>query len=120
MHDEQNGHNSALTELRRKLTGGLARARLNQTQLAARAELGRTTVSEALSDKKPVPSRETVAALARALKRSLSVTITRGTVRAVFNRRRKKRRSCPAGSARGCPGHCRPGPRPATDTSALR
>ncbi|MFE0453045.1 AAA family ATPase, partial [Streptomyces sp. NPDC058914] len=68
MHDEQNGHNPALTELRRRLTGGLARSRLNQTQLAARAELGRTTVSEALSSKKPVPSRETVAALARVLK----------------------------------------------------
>ncbi|WP_088245474.1 helix-turn-helix transcriptional regulator [Streptomyces sp. LUP47B] len=68
MPDEQNGHNPALTELRSRLTGGLARARLNQTQLAARAELGRTTVSEALSSKKPVPSRETVAALAGALK----------------------------------------------------
>ncbi|MFE7212530.1 hypothetical protein ACFU93_21550, partial [Streptomyces sp. NPDC057611] len=68
VHDEQNGHNPALTELRKQLTGGLARARLNQTQLAARAELGRTTVSEALSPKKPVPSRETVAALASVLK----------------------------------------------------
>ncbi|MGW2770734.1 helix-turn-helix domain-containing protein [Streptomyces sp. NPDC001275] len=68
VHDEQNGHNPALTELRRRLTGGLARARLNQTQLATRAELGRTTVSEALSPKKPVPSSETVAALASALK----------------------------------------------------
>ncbi|MFD8766689.1 tetratricopeptide repeat protein [Streptomyces mirabilis] len=68
VHDEQNGRNRALTELRRRLADGLARARLNQTQLAARADLGRTTVSEALSPKKPVPSAETVAAMARALK----------------------------------------------------
>ncbi|MFD9069809.1 hypothetical protein [Streptomyces lasiicapitis] len=68
MHDEENGCSQALIELRRRLADGLARARLNQTQLAARAELGRTTVSEALSPKKPVPSAETVAALARALK----------------------------------------------------
>ncbi|MET9759920.1 hypothetical protein ABZ016_12805 [Streptomyces sp. NPDC006372] len=50
------------------MAGGLARARLNQTQLAARAALGRTTVSAALSPRKPVPSAETVAALADALK----------------------------------------------------
>ncbi|MEV0982333.1 helix-turn-helix domain-containing protein [Streptomyces sp. NPDC049915] len=68
MRDEQNGHNPALTELRRRLADGRAQARLKQTQLAARAGLGRTTVSEALSPKKPAPSRETVAALARALK----------------------------------------------------
>ncbi|MFI8194726.1 hypothetical protein ACIF8T_39535 [Streptomyces sp. NPDC085946] len=57
MHDEQAGHtpDSALAELRRRLESGLARARLNQTQLAARADLGRTTVSEALLPKKPVP-----------------------------------------------------------------
>ncbi|MFJ5780425.1 hypothetical protein [Streptomyces sp. NPDC093094] len=68
MHDEQNSHGPALTELRRRLADGLARARLNQTQLARRAGLGRTTVSEALSPSKPVPSKETVAALARALR----------------------------------------------------
>ncbi|WP_331736792.1 hypothetical protein OG426_55385 (plasmid) [Streptomyces canus] len=68
MYDELDDHNPALTELRRRLAGGLARTRLNQTQLAARAELGRTTVSEALSPKKPVPSKETVAAMAGALK----------------------------------------------------
>ncbi|MFI8194675.1 tetratricopeptide repeat protein [Streptomyces sp. NPDC085946] len=70
MHDEQAGHtpDSALAELRKKLAAGLARARLNQTQLAAQAHLGRTTVSEALSPRKPVPSAETVAALARVLK----------------------------------------------------
>jgi transcriptional regulator with XRE-family HTH domain len=65
--DEQNGHSPQLTELRGRLADGLAQARLNQTQLARRAGLGRTTVSEALSPQKPVPSAETVAALARAL-----------------------------------------------------
>ncbi|ONK15567.1 helix-turn-helix transcriptional regulator [Streptomyces sp. MP131-18] len=68
MNDEQNGHGSALTELRRRVADGVAQARLNQQQLAQRAGLGRTTVSEALSPRKPVPSAETVAALARALR----------------------------------------------------
>jgi transcriptional regulator with XRE-family HTH domain len=73
VHDERTGHtpDSALDELRKKLSDGLARARLTQTQLAAQAGLGRTTVSEALSPKKPVPSAETVAALARVLKLSV-------------------------------------------------
>ncbi|MFD5895930.1 helix-turn-helix domain-containing protein, partial [Streptomyces sp. NPDC060366] len=66
--DEQNGHSPQLTKLRARLADGLARARLDKTQLARRAGLGRTTVSEALSSKKPVPSAETVAALSRALK----------------------------------------------------
>ncbi|MET9110040.1 helix-turn-helix domain-containing protein [Streptomyces zhihengii] len=65
--DEQNGHSPQLTQLRGRLADGLARAQLNQTQLARRAGLGRTTVSEALSPQKPVPSAETVAALSRAL-----------------------------------------------------
>ncbi|MFF5759819.1 helix-turn-helix domain-containing protein [Streptomyces longwoodensis] len=69
MQDEPTGRtaSSALEELRGRLTDTLAQRRLNQTQLAARARLGRTTVSEALSPKKPAPSAETVAALARAL-----------------------------------------------------
>ncbi|MFF3431368.1 helix-turn-helix domain-containing protein [Streptomyces sp. NPDC002602] len=67
MHDEHNGQDPALTELRERLKGSMARMRLNQTDLAARAGLGRTTVSEALSPVKPAPSSETVAALARAL-----------------------------------------------------
>ncbi|CAL9329043.1 hypothetical protein SUDANB1_00029 [Streptomyces sp. enrichment culture] len=41
--------------------------RLNKTLLARRAELGRTTVSEAFRDGGPVPSAQTVAALSRAL-----------------------------------------------------
>ncbi|MER6314374.1 helix-turn-helix domain-containing protein [Streptomyces sp. NPDC001581] len=67
MHDEHDGQNAALTELRETLRAGLARMRLNQTDLAQRAGLGRTTVSEALSPAKSAPSPETVAALARAL-----------------------------------------------------
>ncbi|MEV8562001.1 helix-turn-helix transcriptional regulator [Streptomyces sp. NPDC051917] len=68
MRDEQNGHNPALTELRRMLNSGLARMRLNKTALARRADLGRTTVSQAFQTNGPVPSAQTVAALARALK----------------------------------------------------
>ncbi|MFE0515443.1 helix-turn-helix transcriptional regulator [Streptomyces sp. NPDC058964] len=68
MRDEQISHYPALTELRRQLDGGRARMRLNKTDLAARAGLGRTTVSEAFQTDGPVPSAQTVAALARALK----------------------------------------------------
>ncbi|MFD7026510.1 helix-turn-helix domain-containing protein [Streptomyces sp. NPDC059917] len=68
MHDEHNGQDPALSELREGLRCGTARLRLNQTDLAQRAGLGRTTVSEALSPTKPAPSPETVAALARALR----------------------------------------------------
>ncbi|MGV9222950.1 hypothetical protein ACWDPF_09745 [Streptomyces albogriseolus] len=69
MRDEQNGHNPALIELRRRLADGRVQARLNQTQLAARTGLSRTTVWEALSPQKPrPPSAGTVAALAGALK----------------------------------------------------
>lgn len=69
MHDEQTGHtaDSALAELRRKLEGGLARARL-KTDLAARARLSRTTVQLAFQTDGPVPSTQTVTAPARALK----------------------------------------------------
>ncbi|MEU7340373.1 helix-turn-helix domain-containing protein [Streptomyces sp. NPDC007074] len=68
MHGEQNGDSRALTELRARLAEGLALARLDKTQLAKQAGLGRTTVSEALSPTKPVPSPETVVALARVLR----------------------------------------------------
>ncbi|MFJ8208903.1 hypothetical protein [Streptomyces sp. NPDC096033] len=68
MREEQDGCEQALTELRARLSDGLARARLNQTQLAGRAGLGRTTVSQALSSAGLVPSAATVAALADALK----------------------------------------------------
>ncbi|MFC9817418.1 tetratricopeptide repeat protein [Streptomyces virginiae] len=66
-HDEHDGQNAALTELRERLRGGMTRMRLNQTVLAQRAGLGRTTVSEALSPAKPAPSPWTVEALATAL-----------------------------------------------------
>ncbi|MFJ3860451.1 helix-turn-helix domain-containing protein [Streptomyces sp. NPDC090085] len=67
MHDEHDGQNPALTQLRMKLRAGMAHMRLNQTELAGRAGLGRTTVSEALSPTKPAPTSQTVAVLARAL-----------------------------------------------------
>jgi len=68
MGDEQDGRNPALTELRRRLEAGLARTRLNKTQLARQAQLGRTTVSEAFQLDGPVPSAATLAAVARVLK----------------------------------------------------
>lgn len=68
MGDEQDGRNPALTELRRRLEAGLARTRLNKTQLARQAHLGRTTASEAFQLDGPVPSAATLAAVARVLK----------------------------------------------------
>jgi len=67
VHDEHDSQDPALTELRERLRAGMARMRLNKTDLALRAGLGRTTVSEALSPTKPAPSPQTVAILARAL-----------------------------------------------------
>ncbi|MFD6915244.1 tetratricopeptide repeat protein, partial [Streptomyces virginiae] len=68
MQDEHDSRNAALTELRERLSAGMAHMRVNRTDLATRAGLGRTTVSEALSPTKPAPSPGTVAALARALR----------------------------------------------------
>ncbi|GAA4340857.1 hypothetical protein GCM10023086_76750 [Streptomyces venetus] len=70
MHDERTGHtpDSALTELRRRLEGGLARTGLKKTDLVARTGLSRTTVQLAFQADGPVPSGPTMAALARALK----------------------------------------------------
>ncbi|MFC9734318.1 helix-turn-helix domain-containing protein [Streptomyces roseolus] len=67
---EGNGRseNAALGELRGRLGDGLARRRWTKTQLARQAGLGRTTVSEAFQDDGPVPSEQTVAALAHALR----------------------------------------------------
>lgn len=67
MHDNSSSEDPALVELRQRLKSKMDGMRLNQTVLARRAGLGRTTVSEALSPAKPAPSAETVAALARAL-----------------------------------------------------
>ncbi|MFJ8637220.1 helix-turn-helix domain-containing protein [Streptomyces sp. NPDC093568] len=58
---------AALGELRARLEVGLAAAGLTKTMLARRAQLGRTTVSEAFSSAADVPSAQTVGALARAL-----------------------------------------------------
>ncbi|MGW2722356.1 hypothetical protein [Streptomyces sp. NPDC001492] len=58
---------AALGELRARLEAGLAAVGLTKTMLARRAELGRTTVSEAFSSAADVPSAQTVGALARAL-----------------------------------------------------
>lgn len=66
--DHNSAHNPALTELRSRLTSGMAHLRLNKTGLAGKAGLGRTTVSEALLAGSPVPSAATVTALATALK----------------------------------------------------
>ncbi|MEV5880962.1 helix-turn-helix domain-containing protein [Streptomyces sp. NPDC052101] len=68
MHEGQAGSSQALSELRRRLEDGVAAARLKKTQLAARAEISRTTIYDALRADGPVPSLETVTALARALK----------------------------------------------------
>jgi transcriptional regulator with XRE-family HTH domain/Tfp pilus assembly protein PilF len=68
MHDEPDRRCPALAELRRRLDEGRARARLDQTQLARSAGVGRGTVSKALSPRGGVPSVDTVTLLARALK----------------------------------------------------
>ncbi|MEV8597589.1 helix-turn-helix transcriptional regulator [Streptomyces sp. NPDC052012] len=72
MHSDQSNRkpskpNAALTELRMRLSDGLAASGLDKAQLARRAKLGRTTVSEAFQPGGPVPSARTVAVLARHL-----------------------------------------------------
>ncbi|MFH8804232.1 tetratricopeptide repeat protein [Streptomyces sp. NPDC017936] len=69
MHQERISHtpDAALTELRRRPAGGLARAGLNKTQVAPRTELSRTTVQLAFQADGPVPSAPTVTVLAGAL-----------------------------------------------------
>ncbi|MDX2530479.1 hypothetical protein [Streptomyces europaeiscabiei] len=69
VQDEQKDRAAALITLRKRLTDGLARVRLNKTQLAAQAGLSRTTVQLAFqTDALIPPSAETVAALARVLR----------------------------------------------------
>ncbi|GGN45744.1 helix-turn-helix domain-containing protein [Streptomyces fuscichromogenes] len=68
MLDEPDHCSPAHAELRRRLDEGRARARLDQTQLARKAGVGRTTVSKALSSRGGLPSVETVTALADVLK----------------------------------------------------
>ncbi|MDX3224578.1 helix-turn-helix domain-containing protein [Streptomyces sp. ME19-01-6] len=59
---------AARVELRAQLEAGRVALGLNQTELARRAGLGRTSVSQALSTAAPAPSAQTVGALARALR----------------------------------------------------
>ncbi|MHB9759906.1 helix-turn-helix domain-containing protein [Streptomyces sp. BYX5S] len=67
MQEDLDGRVLARAKLRSRLADALAAAGMNKTQLATRAELGRTTVSAALSPRGDVPSAQTVAALARVL-----------------------------------------------------
>ncbi|MFJ3339124.1 helix-turn-helix domain-containing protein [Streptomyces sp. NPDC086766] len=60
----------ALARLRQTLRAHVGTARLNTSQLATRAELGRTTVSKALNDGHERPTWPTVAAIAKALRLS--------------------------------------------------
>ncbi|MER5764606.1 helix-turn-helix transcriptional regulator [Streptomyces sp. NPDC002082] len=64
------GQRAALAELQVRLSDGLAAMGLSVTQLAVRAGLGRTTVSNALNQAS-LPSPQTVAALCRVLKLEL-------------------------------------------------
>ncbi|MEU1455704.1 tetratricopeptide repeat protein [Streptomyces avermitilis] len=70
MHEADNSRGPALAELHGRLEEARARARLNQTELAGLAGLGRATVGKALALDGGVPSANTVARLARALKLS--------------------------------------------------
>ncbi|MFI5474565.1 helix-turn-helix domain-containing protein [Streptomyces cacaoi] len=65
----------AIKELRVRLSDALAQARMSKTQLAARSELGRTTVHEAFTDGRPVPSASTVVAIGRALRLDVAVLL---------------------------------------------
>ncbi|MDX3526930.1 helix-turn-helix domain-containing protein [Streptomyces sp. ID05-39B] len=71
MHKTDNGRGPALAELRGRLEDARARARLNQTELAGKAGLSRGTVSRALSPGGGIPTVQTVARLAGALKLSV-------------------------------------------------
>ncbi|MET9915336.1 helix-turn-helix transcriptional regulator [Streptomyces sp. NPDC006476] len=68
MHEADESRSPALAELRGRLEEARARARLNQTELAGKAGLGRATVGKILASGGGVPSAKTVAYLARALK----------------------------------------------------
>lgn len=59
---------AALAELRAQLESRRVALGLNQTELARRANLGRTSVSQALSNTAPSPTAQTVGALARVLR----------------------------------------------------
>lgn len=59
---------TALAELRARLEAGLVAVHLSKSMLARRAQLGRTTVSEAFNSSADAPSAQTVGALAHALR----------------------------------------------------
>lgn len=65
-HEAGGGQEDPLGELRRRLEDALAHARLDKSQLAARARLSRTTLHGAFAGER-IPSAATVAKLARAL-----------------------------------------------------
>ncbi|MFH8804520.1 hypothetical protein ACH4F6_33970 [Streptomyces sp. NPDC017936] len=67
VQDEQNDLDVALTELRRRLSDGLARSGLEKTPLARRTGLVRMPMSAVFQSDGPVPSARTVAALAHRL-----------------------------------------------------
>ncbi|MFF1779786.1 hypothetical protein [Streptomyces virginiae] len=68
MGEAREEREAALSDLRERLSDGLARSGLSKTQLIARTGLGKTTVHEAFSFAAAAPSDRTVAALARVLK----------------------------------------------------
>ncbi|GAB2766522.1 hypothetical protein GCM10027072_76760 [Streptomyces bullii] len=76
MRGHQATPEQALAELRRQLDDGLALSRLSKTQLATKAQLSRTIVYEALRAEGPVPSSETVSALATVLKLPVEELLT--------------------------------------------
>ncbi|GAA2937346.1 MULTISPECIES: tetratricopeptide repeat protein [Streptomyces] len=65
--DQPRDSKGALAELRAQLEAKRVAQKISKTQLAGRAGLSRTVVSQALSDAAPAPSAQTVGALARAL-----------------------------------------------------
>lgn len=67
---EKVSKDDALAQLRDKLAGGLARENLTKVQLARAVRLSRSTISAALQQDGPVPSRSTVSAMARKLRLS--------------------------------------------------
>jgi hypothetical protein len=61
------GSEQAMIELRQRMDSARVQKRLSMSGLTARANLGRTTVSQAFNRSAPVPSRQTVWAIGRAL-----------------------------------------------------
>ncbi|WP_327389108.1 MULTISPECIES: hypothetical protein [unclassified Streptomyces] len=68
MGETREERETALSDLRMRLSAGLARSGLSKTQLMAQTGLGKTTVHGAFSYAASAPSERTVVALARVLK----------------------------------------------------